>query len=74
MFDSKTQHIKLIIILVGSRFGGSFTVGVSEPKLNKPNTMNLVEKRVQELGLWEDFVNSRVGSLGRRIANGVEEG
>ena len=74
MFDSKTQHIKFIIILVGPRFGGSFTVDVSEPKLNRPNTMNLVEKRAQELGLCEDFVNSRVGSLGRRIANGVEEG
>ena len=26
-------------------FGGSLTVNVSEPKPNKPNTMNLVEKR-----------------------------
>ena len=25
--------------------GGSLTVNVSEPKPNKPNTMNLVEKR-----------------------------
>ena len=65
---------KIIITIVGSRFGGSFTVGVSEPKPNRPNTMNLVEKRAQELGLCEDFVNSRARSLGSRIANGVEEG
>ena len=61
-------------IIVGSRFGGSFTVGVSEPKPNRPNTMNLVEKRAQELGLCEDFVNGRAGSLGSRIIKGVEEG
>ena len=36
--------------------------------------MNLVEKRAQELGLFEDFVNGQAGSLGSRIANGVEEG
>ena len=53
--------------------GGSFTVGVSEPKPNRPNTMNLIEKRAQELGLCEDFVNGWAGSLGSRIANGVEE-
>ena len=47
---------------VGSRFGGSFTVGMSEPKPNRPNTMNLVEKRAQEPGLCEDFINSRAGS------------
>ena len=63
-----------IYIYVGSRFGGSFTVGVSEPKPNKPNTMNFVKKRAQELGLCEDFVNGRAGSLGSRIANGVGEG
>ena len=45
------------MVNVGSRFGGSFTVGVSEPKPNRSNTMNLVEKRVQELGVCEDFVN-----------------
>ena len=33
--------------------------------------MNLVEKRTQELGLCEDFVNGRAGSLGNRIVNGV---
>ena len=53
---------------------GSFTVGVSEPKPNRLNTMNLVEKRAQELGLCEDFVNGRAGLLGSRIANDVEEG
>ena len=52
----------------------SFTVDVSEPEPNKPNTMNLVEKRAQELGLYEDFVNGRAGSLGSRIVNGVVEG
>ena len=35
--------------------------------------MNLVEKRAQELGLCEDFVNGRAGSLGNRIVNGVVE-
>ena len=49
-------------ITVGSRFGGSFTVGVSEPKPDRPNTMNLVEKWAQEPGLGEDFVNSKAGS------------
>ena len=68
--------ISIIIsyVFVGSCFGGSFTVGVSEPKPNRPNTMNLIEKRAQELGLYEDFVNGRAGSLGSRIANDVEEG
>ena len=59
---------------VGSRFGGvSFTVDVSEPKPNMPNTMNLVKKRAQELGLCEDFINGWAGSLGNRIVNGVVE-
>ena len=62
-------------ICVGSRFGGvSFTVDVSEPKPNRPNTMNLVEKRAQELGLCEYFVNGQAGSLGSRIVNGVVGG
>ena len=43
--------------IIGSWFEGSFTVDVIELKLNRPNTMNLVEKRAQELGLCEDFVN-----------------
>ena len=51
----------------------SFTVDVNEPKLNRPNTMNLVEKRAQELGLCEDLVNGRARSLGDRIVNGVVE-
>ena len=49
----------------------SFTVDVSEPKPSRPNTMNLVEKWAQELGLCEDFVNGWAGSLGSRIVNGV---
>ena len=36
--------------------------------------MNLVEKRAQELGLCEDFVNGRAGLLGSRIVNGVVGG
>ena len=52
----------------------SFTVDVSEPKPNWPNTMNLVEKRVRELGLCKDFVNGRAGSLGNRIVNSVVKG
>ena len=52
----------------------SFIVDVSESKPNRPNTMNLVEKRAQELGLCEDFVNGRAGSLGSRIVNGIFEG
>ena len=65
---------KGLIKTVGSWFKGSFTVDVSEPKPNMPNTMNLVEKRAQELGLYEDFVNGRARSLGSRIIKGVEEG
>ena len=55
-------------------WGVSFTVDVSKPKPNRPNTMNLVEKRAQELSLCEDFVNGRAGSLGSRIVNGVVGG
>ena len=36
--------------------------------------MNLVGKRAQELGLCEDFVNGRAGSLGNRIVNSVVGG
>ena len=63
-----------IYIYVGSLFEGFFTVDVSEPKPNKPNTMNLVEKRAQELGFCKDFVNGWARSLGSRIVKGVEEG
>ena len=52
----------------------SFIVDVSELEPNRPNTMNLVEKRTQELGLCKDLVNSRVGSLGNRIINSVVGG
>ena len=55
-------------------FEGSYTVDVSEPKPNRPNTMNLVKKRAQKLGLCEDFVNGQAGLLGSRIIKGVEEG
>ena len=46
---------------------------MSEPKPNWPNTMNLVEKRAQELGLSEDFIEGLAGMLGSRIIKGVEE-
>ena len=42
---------------VGSTFGRSFTVDVNEPKPGRPNTMNLVEKWAQGLGLSESFYN-----------------
>ena len=51
----------------------SFIVDVSELKPNRPNTMNLVEKQTQKLGLYEDLVNGRAGSLGDRIVNSVVE-
>ena len=50
------------------------TIDVSEPKPNKPNTMNLVKKWAQELGLSEDFINGLTGSLGSEIFKGAEEG
>ena len=62
------------MLSVGSWFKGSFTVDVSEPKPNRPNTMNLVEKRAQELDLCEDFVNGRAGLLGSGTIKGIEEG
>ena len=63
-----------MICIVGSWFEGSFTVDVIEPKPNRPNTMNLVEKQAQELGLCEDFVNGQAGLLRSGIIKGVEEG
>ena len=47
---------------------------MSDPKPNKPNTMNLVEKRAQELGLCEDFVNGWAGLLGSRIVDSIVGG
>ena len=44
--------------IVGSKLGRSFTVDVNEPKPNRPNTMNLVKKWAQELGLSEGFFSS----------------
>ena len=41
---------------------------------NRPNTMNLVEKWAQELGLYEDFVNGWAGLLESRFIKGAEEG
>ena len=46
---------------------------VSEHKPNRPNTMNLVKKWAQELGLSEDFIEGLAGTLGSRIIKGVEE-
>ena len=48
--------------IVGSWLGRSFIVDVSEPKRNRPNTMNLVKKWAQELGLSEGFFNGLTGS------------
>ena len=62
-----------MFLFVGSRFEGPFTIDVSEPKPNRPNTMNLVKKRAQELGLSEDFIKGLVGTLGSGIIKGVEE-
>ena len=49
-------------LIIGSRLGRSFTVDVSEPKPNRPNTVNLVKKWAQELDLNEGFVNGLTGS------------
>ena len=57
-----------------SIWGAPFTLDVSKPKSNKPNTMNLVDKRAWELGLCEDAFNGRAGSLGNWIVNSVVGG
>ena len=49
---------RVIKIIVGSKLGRSFTVDVNEPEPNRPNTMNLVKKLAQELGLSEGFFSS----------------
>ena len=54
--------------------GRSFTVNVSEPKPNRPNTMNLVKKWAQELGLSEGFFSGLTGSLVNGMVKGVEKG
>ena len=46
---------------------------VREPKPNRPNTMNLVKKWAQELGLSVDFIEGLVRTLGSRIIKGMEE-
>ena len=51
-------NIEMSIVAIGSKLGRSFTVDVNEPIPNRPNTMNLVKKWAQELGLSEDFFNS----------------
>ena len=51
-----------------------FTVDVSKPKPNRPNTMNLVEKRAWELGLCEDAFNGWAGSSGNWIVYSVVGG
>ena len=55
-------------------WGALFTVDVSKPKPNRPNTMNLVEKRAWKLGLCEDAFNGRAGSLGNWIVYSVVGG
>ena len=57
-------------------WGALFTIDVSKPKPkpNRPNTMNLVEKRAWELGLCEDAFNGRVGSSGNWIVYSVVGG
>ena len=55
-------------------WGAPFTVEVSKPKPNRPNTMNLVEKRAWELGLCKDAFNGRAGSLGNWIVYSVVGG
>ena len=56
-FFFKKMFVFVYWTIIGSWFEGSFTVDVIKLKPNRPNTMNLVEKRAQELGLCEDFVN-----------------
>ena len=51
-------NIEMSIVAIGSKLGRSFTVDVNGPKPNRPNTMNLVKKWAQELGLSEDFFSS----------------
>ena len=48
--------------------------GVNEPKPNRPNTMNLVEKLAQELGLSEELFSSRTRLYGSGMAECVEKG
>ena len=55
-------------------WGAPFTVDVSKPKPNRPNTMNLVEKRAWELGLCEDAFNGRARSSGNWIVYSVVGG
>ena len=55
-------------------WGALFTVDVSKPKPNRPNTINLVEKRAWELGLCENAFNGRAGSLGNWIVYSVVGG
>ena len=55
-------------------WGAPFTIDVSKPKPNRPNTMNLVEKRAWELDLCEDAFNGRAGSLGNWIIYSVVGG
>ena len=57
-----------------SIWGAPFTVDVSKPEPNRPNTMNLVEKRAWELGLFEDAFNGRAGSSRNWIVYSVVRG
>ena len=51
-------NIEMSIVAIGSKLGRSFTVDVNKSIPNRPNTMNLVKKWAQELGLSEDFFSS----------------
>ena len=57
-------------------WGALFTIDVSKPKPkpNRPNTMNLVQKRAWELGLCEDAFNGQAGSSGNWIVHSVVGG
>ena len=60
--------------IVGFTLGRSFTVDMNEPKLNRPNTINLVKEWIQELGLSKGFFSSRTRPYGSGIAECVEKG
>ena len=59
---------------VGSTLERSFTVNVNELKPNRPNTMNLVKKWAQELGLSEVFFSNQTRPYGSGMAECMEKG
>ena len=60
--------------ILGSLLRRSFTVEVSKPKPNRPNTMNLVKKWAKKRGFSEGFFSGLTGSLGSGMVKGVEKG